>query len=87
MLPATTTKSTVTTKAASTIVPVVTTKSTTKAPSGIFVCPGDGLYKNPADCSKYYSCAGGVAYVMPCSSGLQFNAVQKYCDWPANVVC
>lgn len=30
---------------------------------GPFVCPGDGLFAYPGDCTKYYSCGSGFAVV------------------------
>ncbi|XP_033108717.1 chitotriosidase-1-like [Anneissia japonica] len=54
---------------------------------GIFTCKGkaDGTYADPADCSKYYQCAGGNTWHQTCPSGTVFNPANNACDWPANV--
>jgi len=71
--PATTSGSTITSTASSTSNP------------GAFICPKDGLFKHP-DCTKFYNCAHGTAYVMSCQTNLRYN-VNGYCDWPYNVPC
>lgn len=50
-------------------------------------CPSDGLFPDPANCSKYYNCGNGIAYSMSCPTGLLFNPAYLYCDWSYNVVC
>ncbi|XP_071860834.1 uncharacterized protein [Bombus fervidus] len=45
------------------------------------------LIPNPNDCASYYSCDGGVAYLMNCSVGLLFNPELRVCDWADNVTC
>lgn len=59
---------------------------TTSSPSGPFICPGNGLFKNPTDCNSYYNCWAGVAYLQNCQTGLVFNP-NGYCDWPYNYRC
>lgn len=56
---------------------------------GPFTCSGkqDGTYADPADCTKYYQCYGGVKYSYTCPNGLNFNPKIKACDWPANTQC
>jgi len=62
--------------------------STTKTSGGgSFVCPGDGLFADPTDCSKYYDCTGGHAFLMSCPSQLYYNPVINECDWKQNVKC
>jgi hypothetical protein len=45
-------------------------------------------------CNNYIHCAPaddsyttGIAYVMPCPSGLLWNDNQKWCDWPEHTTC
>jgi len=54
-----------------------------------FSCKGraSGDYPNPSDCTKFYTCSNGVAYLMPCSAGLHFNATSKTCDYPERAGC
>jgi len=52
-----------------------------------FTCPGDGMFRDPADCGKYYHCAGGRFWHKSCAPGLHFNAEAQNCDWPANANC
>lgn len=47
----------------------------------------DGTYPHPEDCSKFFQCQGGRAYVKSCPPGLKFNPKMNYCDWPQNVKC
>jgi len=50
--------------------------------------PKDCLYTNPASCNSFIQCtAAGLAYVMPCPSGLQWNDDEKICDWPSQSTC
>ena len=41
----------------------------------------------PYDCSLYYQCDGPLAYLMPCPSGLHFNADLNVCTFPAEAGC
>ena len=35
-----------------------------------FDCPTpNGMFANPADCSNFYNCGHGVAYLTPCAAG------------------
>ncbi|XP_068993190.1 chondroitin proteoglycan-2-like [Neodiprion pinetum] len=45
------------------------------------------LFENPSNCSTFYKCSQGVANLMSCSSGLEFNAELEVCDWPENANC
>ncbi|CAO1314665.1 unnamed protein product [Diamesa tonsa] len=65
-------------------VPIVVTTSPVNQP---FQCPSDGLFADPTNCSKYYSCGNGIAYSMPCNDGLKWNKVNQYCDHAYNVQC
>ncbi|XP_069124716.1 probable chitinase 10 isoform X2 [Argopecten irradians] len=48
---------------------------------------GTGFYPSPADCSKYFICAGGSAFEVACTPGLLFNPISSFCDSPSNVQC
>ena len=50
-----------------------------------FTCIDDGYYRHPANCSKFYQCDDGVAYVKECYASLVFNIGKLSCDWPENV--
>ncbi|XP_070506293.1 chitinase-3-like protein 1 [Chironomus tepperi] len=71
-----------------TVAPTVapTTTTTTVSPAGPFVCPGNGLFKNPADCNSFYNCWGGVAWLQYCQVGFVYNP-NGYCDYPSNYKC
>ncbi|XP_054005239.1 peritrophin-1-like [Hylaeus anthracinus] len=45
------------------------------------------LVPNPLDCTTFYICDKGVAYLRKCSPGLHFNPVEKVCDWPEHANC
>ncbi|XP_053989689.1 peritrophin-1-like, partial [Hylaeus volcanicus] len=45
------------------------------------------LIPNPLDCTTFYICDKGVAYLRKCSPGLHFNPVEKVCDWPEHANC
>ena len=54
------------------------------------LCPGNGLYPDPSDCSYYLSCEHqGTVWArmhrMPCSPPLVFNPDSGQCDWKSNV--
>uniref|UniRef100_A0A336MDF6 CSON000031 protein n=1 Tax=Culicoides sonorensis TaxID=179676 RepID=A0A336MDF6_CULSO len=71
--------------------PTTTKTTTTTSSSGgggsgsgtIEICSSVGLFKYPADCSKYYQCAyeGYPPYIQSCQTGLYWNNAMKYCDW------
>ncbi|KAJ9600164.1 hypothetical protein L9F63_009574, partial [Diploptera punctata] len=49
-------------------------------------CPAkDGrfatLLPHPSSTSFYYECSNGIAYCMPCPSGLVFNTDLSVCDY------
>lgn len=44
--------------------------------------PVQTVLPNPEDCSSCYVCNSGKAILMPCPSGLHFNAQLGVCDWP-----
>jgi hypothetical protein len=55
--------------------------------------PKDCLYPNPNDCKSYIQCTvnadgqSGTPVVMPCPAGLEWNDVEKWCDWPERSTC
>ncbi|ETN64260.1 chitotriosidase-1 [Anopheles darlingi] len=87
--PVTTQKPVVTTKppVATTVKPAPTTAAPTAKPTGRFVCPADGYFRDPTDCNKFYVCNGGTATQFSCGAGLYFNEKISVCDWPSNVSC
>ncbi|KFB35793.1 hypothetical protein ZHAS_00002711 [Anopheles sinensis] len=55
-------------------------------------CPrSNGYYpvyfRNSKDCSQYYQCDQGTAYLIQCPAGLHFNTRINVCDYPQNVDC
>ncbi|CAG7716047.1 unnamed protein product [Allacma fusca] len=55
-------------------------------PSDDFVCPKDeGLFPNPKDCSTYYQCNAGHAFLEDCPPDLVFNPRTENCDYLENV--
>ncbi|XP_022258941.1 chondroitin proteoglycan-2-like [Limulus polyphemus] len=45
----------------------------------------DGLFSKKDDCTKFYHCTNGIAYLKDCPASLYFNPLLKVCDWPRNV--
>ena len=68
-------------------VPTVPVVATTQSVNQPFQCPADGLFPDPANCFKYYSCGNGIAYSMNCNDNLKWNKVGQYCDHAYNVQC
>ena len=68
-------------------VPTVPVVATTQSVNQPFQCPADGLFSDPANCFKYYSCGNGIAYSMNCNDNLKWNKVGQYCDHAYNVQC
>lgn len=61
---------------------------TTGGPGGgEFTCPGDGFFRHPTDCSRFYQCANGVAHPHQCGDGLYFDPSINACNWPQLVQC
>ncbi|CAG7786435.1 unnamed protein product [Allacma fusca] len=55
-------------------------------PGDDFVCPKDeGLFPNPKDCSTYYQCNAGHAFLEDCPPDLVFNPRTENCDYLENV--
>ena len=45
------------------------------------------ILPNPEDCKTFYICNKGMAYLMRCSVGLEFNAIKSVCDFPERANC
>lgn len=39
-------------------------------------------FPHPTDCTKFFKCLQGIAYLLSCPDGLKFNANLGVCDWP-----
>ena len=53
---------------------------------GGFVCPADvGIFPNPTDCSSFFNCVGGIAFLENCPGNLVFNPDLLICDYVSNV--
>ncbi|KAG4071657.1 hypothetical protein HA402_011811 [Bradysia odoriphaga] len=52
-----------------------------------FICPSDGLFRDPKDCSRFYLCAGANKYDFFCPNGLLFDINSSTCNWPNLVDC
>ncbi|CAO1372305.1 unnamed protein product [Diamesa serratosioi] len=53
-----------------------------------FICPlPNGLYADPTNCYRYFSCGNGFAFSMPCNQGMKWNNLKQLCDYPENVKC
>ncbi|KAL8599967.1 hypothetical protein ACOMHN_038966 [Nucella lapillus] len=45
------------------------------------------LYAHPTDCTKFYQCAHGHAYLKDCPGNTHFNPNQLVCDYPNHANC
>lgn len=45
----------------------------------------NGLFPKEGDCTKFYHCSNGIAYLKTCPASLYFNPYLQVCDWPRNV--
>ncbi|MFH9757289.1 chitin binding peritrophin-A domain-containing protein [Streptomyces griseus] len=51
---------------------------------------GDDYYVHPDHCSKFIQCTNGVAHVMDCPEGMNFNPNVRpgpVCDLPRDYPC
>lgn len=48
---------------------------------------GDGIYRDPENCSQFIQCYDSIKYVTKCPGNLRFNNIHNYCDFPHNVHC
>ncbi|XP_050306987.1 uncharacterized protein LOC126743806 [Anthonomus grandis grandis] len=46
-----------------------------------------GTIRFKTDCRKYVQCGHQVEQIMWCQSGLLFNNIKKWCDWPLSANC
>jgi hypothetical protein len=58
-------------------------------PSPEFDCPDreDRYFPHPTDCTQYYYCTNGLAWLLKCADPLYFNPKTNLCDWDFNVEC
>ncbi|XP_065571764.1 chondroitin proteoglycan 2-like isoform X2 [Artemia franciscana] len=62
--------------------------TTARPPTPTFQCPSaNGNFRNPYDCSSYYVCSNGIAFLIKCPSDLVFNIQTESCDYPSAVDC
>uniref|UniRef100_A0A182TPA7 Chitin-binding type-2 domain-containing protein n=1 Tax=Anopheles melas TaxID=34690 RepID=A0A182TPA7_9DIPT len=45
------------------------------------------MFRNEKDCSQFYQCDHGTAYLIQCPAGLHFNTRLSVCDYPDKVDC
>uniref|UniRef100_A0A182QVB1 Chitin-binding type-2 domain-containing protein n=1 Tax=Anopheles farauti TaxID=69004 RepID=A0A182QVB1_9DIPT len=45
------------------------------------------MFRNAKDCTQFYQCDHGTAYLIQCPAGLHFNTHLNVCDYPRNVDC
>uniref|UniRef100_A0A182V4I2 Chitin-binding type-2 domain-containing protein n=1 Tax=Anopheles merus TaxID=30066 RepID=A0A182V4I2_ANOME len=45
------------------------------------------MFRNENDCSQFYQCDHGTAYLIQCPAGLHFNTRLSVCDYPDKVDC
>jgi len=53
----------------------------------VFGCVNGQFSPHPTDCNKYLLCNNGREVVMSCNTGLWWNNVGKYCDYPKHSGC
>jgi len=59
----------------------------TTVSSSWVVCPPDHedgtviLFPNPADCSTFFQCSGGIAFTQVCPPGLYYCEELQVCSW------
>ncbi|XP_068227286.1 probable chitinase 10 [Palaemon carinicauda] len=53
----------------------------------VFICPGDGLFRDPCDCRNYYNCYLKYAHLNTCPEGKLWSQQLKACDWKGYVEC
>ena len=47
----------------------------------------DGHYSHDKSCGRFFQCANGQKFDMPCPAGLHFNPKIEVCDWPSAAGC
>lgn len=48
---------------------------------------GQAIKGDPDDCESFQICEHSIWSKRKCPSGLQWNSLQHFCDWPVNVQC
>ncbi|ESO84093.1 hypothetical protein LOTGIDRAFT_155415 [Lottia gigantea] len=72
---------------------VVANIPTTAKPSAdsseAFSCSGktDGSYRDPKECSGFYTCSNGIEHKQTCAHGLHFDTKSAICNWANQVDC
>ena len=55
------------------------------------VCPPDNgeiiLFPKPENCSEFYQCAGGVAFIQHCPPNLYYCEEKQFCSWDTDPDC
>ncbi|KAH1001198.1 hypothetical protein HUJ04_013441 [Dendroctonus ponderosae] len=54
---------------------------------GMSPCSTNGAFFADDDCTKYWSCANGIAYEFSCPATLNFNPSSDVCDYAASAGC
>lgn len=95
--PITTTTTTLQVTSSSTPKPTVTTTTTSASLSSSsssssktiqeLCSSGNGIYPNPSNCNQFYQCGSGSPFLMSCAPGLNFDPVNKICNWLSAVTC
>ena len=54
---------------------------------GAFSCTSraNGIYADPANCSRFYQCYSGNLYSFTCPAGLYFDPAFNGCNWPNGI--
>ncbi|XP_043203997.1 chitin deacetylase 1-like [Amphibalanus amphitrite] len=56
--------------------------------SGDFECPqSDGMFADPTNCRKFYSCVDSYPHSSLCPAGLHWHAIDKQCTYKNLAVC
>uniref|UniRef100_A0A182NDG0 Chitin-binding type-2 domain-containing protein n=1 Tax=Anopheles dirus TaxID=7168 RepID=A0A182NDG0_9DIPT len=61
--------------------------TTVQTPTDPCVGASDGFLAHPTDCTKYFSCYGGMGYEQSCPDGKYFDPTRTLCDVKENVEC
>ncbi|CAD7080519.1 unnamed protein product [Hermetia illucens] len=59
----------------------------TYVPDCPHVLDEDAFVAHPNDCTKYFQCWNGNAFLRECPQGLHWNAEDNQCDWPSRANC
>uniref|UniRef100_A0A7E4UQ94 Chitin-binding type-2 domain-containing protein n=1 Tax=Panagrellus redivivus TaxID=6233 RepID=A0A7E4UQ94_PANRE len=67
--------------------PVTQAPAPTQKPIPAFVCPGNGYFSDPTDCSRYFYCSNGQAYPFVCPLNTWWSESRQGCFTAQYVVC